>query len=125
MFKIGFSAAVSSPRRKLQRLPRLNYGRRRIARPGAQPLPSYPLMTDRGELTQQPTPARWPTRRLRLSPLGRDITVVVLLKLAALALLWWAFFSPPATRPPSVDPSRVQAHLVPSTSPEHIPHADP
>jgi hypothetical protein len=46
-----------------------------------------------------------------------------MVKFAALALLWWAFFSDPAARHMNVEASRVEAHLVPSASPEESQRA--
>jgi hypothetical protein len=81
-------------------------------------------MTDRGDRragpTRPPARARWG----RLSPLGRDISVVLAIKLAALALLWWAFFSHPVAPGMTVAAPRVAAHLVPASTPEQSPHAD-
>jgi len=56
---------------------------------------------------------------LRLSPLGRDVVVILVLKFAALALLWWVFFSHPTATHMRVEPSRIQAHLLsPASSQE-------
>jgi hypothetical protein len=75
-------------------------------------------MSDRGDLTERLTLPRWRARWIGLSPLGRDIAVILVVKFAALALLWWVFFSHPAARHMSVEVPRVEAHLVPSASPE-------
>jgi hypothetical protein len=61
---------------------------------------------------------------MRLGPLGRNLTVVVAIKFAALFLLWWAFFSHPPTQELTVAAPRIEAHLVPSSSPEPLPHAN-
>ncbi len=81
-------------------------------------------MTDRGDRTAQATRPRSRARRVRLSPLGRDISIVLAVKLAALALLWWAFFSHPVAPDMSVPAPSVAAHLVPPMTPEQSPHAD-
>jgi hypothetical protein len=47
----------------------------------------------------------------RLSPLGRDIVVILVIKFAALALLWWAFFSHPAAPHMRVEASRIDARV--------------
>lgn len=78
-------------------------------------------MSDRGDPTRH-TLARWQARWLRLSPLGRDITVVLVVKLGALALLWWLFFSHPAARHPA--PLWPAASAPISPTPERSPHAD-
>ena len=57
---------------------------------------------------------------MRLSPLGRDLAVILALKLAALALLWWIFFSHPTATHMRVESSRVEARLIsPASSQEH------
>jgi hypothetical protein len=73
----------------------------------------------RGEdLSKRPTQSRSGAWWLRLSPLGRDVTLVLVVKFAALGLLWWAFFSHPAAPHMSVETSRVEAHVIPAVSPE-------
>ena len=61
---------------------------------------------------------------LRLSPLGRDLAVILVLKLAALALLWWVFFSHPTATHMRVEPSRAAAHLTPPDTAQEYPRAD-
>jgi hypothetical protein len=73
-------------------------------------------MLGEGNLSKRRTRSRAPW--VRLSPLGRDITLVLIVKFAALGLLWWAFFSHPSAPHMSVEPSRVEAHVIPSVSPE-------
>lgn len=80
-------------------------------------------MNKRGDRTGQPPRPRWGARWVRLGPLGRDLTVVLAVKIVALALLWWAFFSHPVTRHMQIASPTVAAHLVPAASPEHPPHA--
>ena len=56
----------------------------------------------------------------RLSALGRDLVVILILKFAALALLWWIFFSQPTATHMRVELSRVEARLLsPASSQEH------
>ncbi len=81
-------------------------------------------MTDRGDRNKPARLPPWRARRLRLGPLGRDLSVVLAIKLAVLVLLWWAFFSHPLAPNMTVAVPRVEAHLVPSPSPEQSPHAD-
>jgi len=57
------------------------------------------------------------------SPLGRDIAVILVLKLAALGLLWWAFFSHPTATHMRVEPSRIEARLL-APAPQDSPRAD-
>ena len=61
---------------------------------------------------------------MRLSPLGRDLVVILVLKFAALALLWWAFFSHPTATHMRVEPSRVEARLLSPASSQEFPRAD-
>jgi len=59
--------------------------------------------------------ARWK----RLSSLARDVTLIMILKASALALLWSLFFSAPVARHMSVAPEQVAAQFVsPATPPE-------
>ena len=65
------------------------------------------------------------TRWRRLSPLARDISLVLLAKAAILGLLWWAFFSTPTAPRMAMDPQRVESRLLrPAPLPE-APHAEP
>jgi hypothetical protein len=75
-------------------------------------------MSNWGDLNERLTPTRWRARWIRLGPLGRDITLILVVKFAALALLWWAFFSQPTARHMTVEVPRVEAHLIPSATPE-------
>jgi hypothetical protein len=80
-------------------------------------------MSDQGKPSEdviRPPRQAW---RLRWTPLGRDIAVILVVKLAALALLWWAFFSDPLARHMTIEAPRVGAHLVPSANPEELPRA--
>ena len=67
--------------------------------------------------------AHYRSRWKRLSPLARDVTVVLALKVAALSVLWSLFFSAPVARQMSVPPDRVAERLVAVEagvpSPEH------
>jgi hypothetical protein len=59
-----------------------------------------------------------------MSPLARELIVVLIVKAALLALLWWAFFRAPAAPHFTVDAQRIEQRiLVPSPAAE-IPHAD-
>jgi len=81
-------------------------------------------MTGPGDRIERPTHPLWRARWVRLGPLGRDLTLVLAIKFAALALLWWAFFSHPEPLQTTVAAPLVAAHLVPSQTPEQTPHAD-
>jgi hypothetical protein len=52
--------------------------------------------------------ARW----RRLSPLARDIVVVLAVKALLLGLLWYAFFREPAAPEMKMDPLRVEQKLL-------------
>jgi hypothetical protein len=65
--------------------------------------------------------ARW----LRMSPLARDIALVLLAKAAILGLLWWAFFSTPAAPRMAMDPQRVERRLLDARPLPEAPHAQP
>lgn len=80
-------------------------------------------MNDRRDPTRRML-ARWQVRWPRLSPLGRDIGVVLVVKLGALALLWWLFFSHPAARHPIPGWPAAAVHSISSPAPEPSPHAD-
>ena len=72
---------------------------------------------------QRPRPRRgaaW----LRLSPLGRDIAVILVVKFAALGVLWWAFFSHPTATHMRVESSRIEARLLAPADSQESPRAD-
>ncbi len=81
-------------------------------------------MSDRGDLIELLMLPRWRARWARLSPLGRDLAVILVLKFAALALLWWVFFSHPTATHMRVESSRAEAHFIPPASPQEYPRAD-
>jgi hypothetical protein len=58
--------------------------------------------------------ARWKQH----SPLARDVTLVLLVKAAALGVLWWAFFSTPVAPGMNVPSERVAERLL---SPPPVP----
>ena len=60
----------------------------------------------------------------RLGPLGRDITLVLLVKVILLSLLWWAFFSDPAEPRSAVDPQLVAQRLLTANPAPETTHAD-
>ena len=58
------------------------------------------------------------TRWKRLSPLFRDVTFVLVLKVTALVVLWSLFFSAPIARHMTVAPERVAERMLsPQTTP--------
>src|SRR5688500_7284352 len=59
-----------------------------------------------------------------LSPLGRDIVVILIAKTIALTLIWLAFFREPAAPHMSMDPQRVESRLIapsPMMGPQRAP----
>jgi hypothetical protein len=53
----------------------------------------------------------------RLSPLARDVTFVLVLKVTALSILWALFFSAPLARHMNVAPDRVAERLLAPSAP--------
>ena len=70
-----------------------------------------------------PVLQRWRGAISRLSPLAREIALVLVVKLLLLGLIWWAFFSAPAAPRMRLDPDRVQQQLLQSTPTTDAPHA--
>jgi len=66
----------------------------------------------------------WRERWVRLGSLGRDLTLALAIKIAALLLLWWVFFSHPALQSMSGINPGVEAHLISPATPEPSPHAN-
>ena len=53
-----------------------------------------------------------------MTPLARDITVVLLVKAIVLLLLWFAFFRAPVAPRMAMDPQRVERQVL---SPAPVP----
>ena len=70
------------------------------------------LREPRAPLPLRPPPENWRERLVRASPLARDITIILLVKAGALALLWWAFFAAPFARQLTLDPKAVDRQLL-------------
>jgi hypothetical protein len=75
------------------------------------------------------SPIHWPSAAARacwtrLSPLGRDITLVLLVKVILLALLWWAFFREPAVPHSATDRQLVAQRLLTANPAPEATHAD-
>jgi hypothetical protein len=47
-----------------------------------------------------------------LSPLARDIVIVLVVKAIALGALWLVFFRSPAGEQPASDPRQVERHVL-------------
>ena len=58
-----------------------------------------------------------------LSPLARDITIVLLIKAVLLWLLWFAFFRQPVAPGMAMDAQAVAARLAAPASPTETRHA--
>ena len=81
-------------------------------RPASQRLP-FPARHPR-----LPT-ASWRSRWQRLSPLARDIVVVLVIKAFVLGVLWFAFFRAPVARQMTMELQRVERQLAgPRADPE-------
>jgi hypothetical protein len=59
------------------------------------------------------------------SPFAREVTLVLVLKATALAVLWWLCFSAPLAPRMSVAPERVAAQLLAPVPPPAGPDARP
>jgi len=69
-------------------------------------------------LPSRTTPSRGSAGR-RLSPLAREIIVILLFKAIVLYALWFAFFSVPAAPGMTMDPLAVEQRLV-----APVPHSE-
>jgi hypothetical protein len=59
----------------------------------------------------------------RLTPLGRDVVLILIVKAIVLCLIWFAFFRGPAAPQMAMEPRRVESRLLsPSAVPE-VPDA--
>ncbi len=83
------------------------------------------MPASRHAVLDPPTAARpRPTARRRgrrMTPLARDLVVVLAIKAAALVLLWFAFFRAPAAPDMVVDPGQVADRVLASKA----AHAEP
>ena len=59
------------------------------------------------------------------SPLARDLTVILIVKAALLFLLWLVFFRAPAAPGMTMEPQRVEVHLLATTPASEPAHAIP
>jgi len=65
--------------------------------------------------------ARW----RGLTPLTRDIVVVLLIKAVLLGVLWFAFFRTPIAPRMTMEPQRVEGRLIGGAPPPEVPRAIP
>jgi len=73
--------------------------------PSRQPSPSRPA-------APRSPPPLWQARWQRLSPLARDIVIVLVVKAIVLAALWFAFFRAPVAQHMTMDPDRVAERIA-------------
>ena len=75
-------------------------------------------------LARPPAPlAAWHLKWRRMSPLARDIVIVLVLKAIILTALWFAFFRAPVAPHMTMDPDRVVERVVapgPHSEPAHV-----
>jgi hypothetical protein len=69
-------------------------------------------------------PPAWRGWWFRLTPLARDITVVLVVKLALLGILWVAFFRTPAAPGMAMPPDEVAGRMIGQPQRE-VPRATP
>ena len=65
----------------------------------------------------------WIGRWRRMSPLGRDIVVILVVKVLVLYALWFAFFRAPVARHMKMDPKAVELQVAGPRPPSEAPHA--
>ena len=66
----------------------------------------------------------WLARWRRLTPLAREVTVILVIKVAVLTLIWFAFFRAPAAPRMQMDPLHVERALVAPTPIPQVDHAN-
>ena len=75
------------------------------------------------------SPSNGPLRDSRLgrwwrsSPLGRDIVIILLVKVVVLYVLWFAFFRAPVAPHMTMDPKAVELQVAGPRSHSEAPHA--
>ena len=65
----------------------------------------------------------WLARWRRMSPLARDIVVILVVKAVVLYVLWFAFFRTPVARHMTMDPKAVELQVAGPRPPAEAPHA--
>ena len=68
--------------------------------------------------------ARWSVRWQGLSPLARDIIILLVVKAVVLGGLWFAFFRAPVARQMAMEPWQVERQIVAPRPSPGPPHAD-
>ena len=72
-----------------------------------------------------PPPLRGAGNGRSASPLARDVIVILAIKAAALALIWFAFFRTPVAPQMTMDPGQVGDRIVAPAFAPKAPHAEP
>ena len=83
--------------------------------PARQPEPSLP--------PGQARSTSWLGRWQRLSPLARDIVIVLVVKAVVLYAIWFAFFRTPVARHMTMDPRAVEQQVAGPGAPPEPAHA--
>jgi hypothetical protein len=65
----------------------------------------------------------WRARWRGLTPLARDIIVVLLVKAVVLGCLWYAFFRAPVAQQMAMEPRQVERQIVAPRPRPEAPHA--
>ena len=60
----------------------------------------------------QARPSSWLGQWRRLSPLARDIVIVLVVKVLVLCAIWFAFFRTPVARHMTMEPSEVEQQVA-------------
>ena len=74
---------------------------------------------------RQPWVASCHRRWLRLSPLAREIILILAVKVLVLTAIWWAFFRHPAAPGMAMEPQRVESRVIGPVTTGPAPHARP
>jgi len=65
----------------------------------------------------------WIGRWRRMSPLVRDIVIILVVKVLVLYALWFAFFRAPVARHMTMDPKAVELQVAGPRPPSEAPNA--
>ncbi len=84
------------------------------------PMPASPTVAPHPPLGAAAARGRRDRAR-RTDPLAREIAVVLAVKLAAILLLWLAFFRPGAAPPPVPAAQSVGQHIAAPATPSEVP----
>ncbi len=76
-------------------------------------------------LRPRPRFAAWRARWKALTPLTREIVVILAIKVVLLSVLWFAFFRAPLAPHMTMEPQRVEGRLIGGALPSEVPRAVP